>query len=55
MEPPVGHPGVNGALGASPSLLTLSYFTADCSCGNWNKDELQAAGKVPSRPERAAE
>lgn len=53
--PPVGHSGVNGALGASPFLLTLPYFTADCSCGNCNEDELQAAGKVPGRPGKAAE
>lgn len=53
--PPVRRPGVNGALRVSSFLLTLPYFTADCSCGNWNEDELQAAGKVPGRPGRAAE
>lgn len=53
--PLVRHPGVNGALRVSSFLLTLPYFTADCSCGNWNEDELQAAGKVPGRPGRAAE
>lgn len=52
---PVAHPGVNGPLPASPFLLTLPYFTADCSHGNWNKDELQAAGKVPGRRGKAAE
>ena len=52
---PVGHPGVNSPLPASPFWLTLPYFTADCSHGNWNKDELPAAGKVPGRHGRAAQ
>lgn len=51
---PVRQPGVNGALCASP-LLTLPYFTAEFSCGNWNEDELQAAGKVLVHRGRAAE
>ena len=49
--PPVGTQGLTAC---SPFLLTLPYFTADCSCGNWNEDELQAAGKVPGHPGRAA-
>ena len=49
--PPVGTQGLTAC---TPFLLTLPYFTADCSCGNWNEDELQAAGKVPGHPGRAA-
>ena len=49
--PPVGTQGLTAC---SPFLLTLPYFTADCSCRNWNEDELQATGKVPGHPGRAA-
>ena len=37
-----------------PPGWSQALAPADCSCGNWNEDELQAAGKVPGHPGRAA-
>lgn len=43
----VGPSALPLSLSASPSVNS-AYFTAHCSRGNWNEDELQAAGRVPA-------